>query len=200
MTDRFSAFVLAAAFLSLPGLTTRAEEKPSMTSGERATNAPGASGVFAGMGKDRPADAKTEITATKEATFDNAANVAEFVGNVVVRDPQFTLTCDKLRVTLSKNRKGMDVAEATGHVIIVQENTDNSGQKTKAIGRAGTATYVPATGEITLKIWPSVQQGINNQVATEEGTVMILNRSGKSTTTGGSKTLISDTSETPPAQ
>jgi lipopolysaccharide transport protein LptA len=150
---------------------------------------------FAGLGKDRPADAKTEITANKEATFDNAQSVAEFVGNVKVRDPQFTLTCDRLKVTLSKSHKGMEVAEAFGNVVIVQENTEKSGQTTKAIGRSGTAVYVPASGEVTLKTWPSVQQGMNNQVATEESTVMILNRNGKSKTVGGSKTVITDTGE-----
>ena len=151
-------------------------------------------GAFAGLGKDRPADAKTEITANKEATFDNAASIAEFIGNVIVRDPQFTLNCDRLKVKLSKNHKGMDLVEASGNVVIIQENTDKSGQTTKAIGRSGFATYVPESGEITLKSWPSVQQGMNNQVGTEEGTIMFLNRSGKSRTVGPSKTMITDTS------
>lgn len=155
----------------------------------------GMMGGFGALGKDRPKDARTEITATKEASFDNAASIAEFSGRVVVRDPQFTLTCDRLKVTLSKGRKGMELAEATGKVVIVQENTDANGKTTKAIGRAEKLTYVPATGEITLKVWPSVQQGINNQVATEESTIMILKRDGKSQTIGGSKTVISDTGE-----
>lgn len=169
-----------------------AQETPSMNSGEKSN----VMGNFGEFGKDRPKDAKTEITAIKEATFDNTTNIAEFDGHVVVRDPQFTLTCDHLKVTLSKDRKGMETALATGNVVIVQENTDSNGKKSKAIGRSGSATYVPATGNITLRIWPSVQQGINNQVATEEGTVMVLNRNGKSQTTGGSKTVISDTGET----
>ncbi len=183
--------LLALFFLGI--CAANAQETPSMNQGEKQTSSPLTS--FAGLGKDRPADAKTEITANKEATFDNAASVAEFVGRVVVRDPQFTLTCDRLKVTLSKNRKGMEVAEAVGNVVIVQENTEKNGQTTKAIGRSGLATYIPATGEVTLKNWPSVQQGMNNQVATEESTVMVLNRNGKSRTVGGSKTVITDTSE-----
>ena len=150
---------------------------------------------FAGLGKERPADAKTEITANEQSMFDNATSVAEFVGRVIVRDPQFTLSCDRLKVTLSKNRKGMEIAEATGNVVIVQENTDPSGKALKAIGRAEHATYVPATGEVTLTGWPSVQHGMNNQVATDDSTVMYLNRSGKSRTVGGSKTVITDTGE-----
>lgn len=183
--------LLALFFLGI--CAANAQETPSMNQGEKQASSPLTS--FAGLGKDRPADAKTEITANKEATFDNAASVAEFVGRVVVRDPQFTLTCDRLKVTLSKNRKGMEVAEAVGNVVIVQENTEKNGQTTKAIGRSGLATYIPATGEVTLKNWPSVQQGMNNQVATEESTVMVLNRNGKSRTVGGSKTVITDTSE-----
>ncbi len=183
--------LLALFFLGI--CVANAQETPSMNQGEKQESSPLTS--FAGLGKDRPADAKTEITANKEATFDNAASVAEFVGRVVVRDPQFTLTCDRLKVTLSKNRKGMEVAEAIGNVVIVQENTEKSGQTTKAIGRSGLATYIPATGEVTLRNWPSVQQGMNNQVATEESTVMVLNRNGKSRTVGGSKTVITDTSE-----
>lgn len=188
----------ALIILVLAASSAMAQTGPSMAQGEKQDSP--ASGAFAGLGKDRPADAKTEITANKEATFDNANSVAEFVGRVIVRDPQFTLSCDRLKVTLSKTRKGMEVVEALGNVVIVQENTDKAGQTTKAIGKAEQATYVPATGEVTLKGWPSVQQGMNNQVATERGTIMVLNRSGKSRTEGPSKTMITDTSETGAAQ
>lgn len=188
----------ALIILVLAASSAMAQTGPSMAQGEKQDSP--AAGAFAGLGKDRPADAKTEITATKEATFDNANSVAEFVGRVIVRDPQFTLSCDRLKVTLSKTRKGMEVVEALGNVVIVQENTDKAGQTTKAIGKAEQATYVPATGEVTLKGWPSVQQGMNNQVATERGTIMVLNRSGKSRTEGPSKTMITDTSETGAAQ
>ncbi|MEI6278886.1 MAG: LptA/OstA family protein [Verrucomicrobiae bacterium] len=176
-----------------------AQTGPSMDPVEKQEPSPMAG--FAGLGKDRPADAKTEITATKEATFDNAANVAEFDGRVVVRDPQFTLTCDHLKVTLSKTRKGMEVAEAIGNVVIIQENTDKkTGKANNAIGRAETATYHPASGKVTLKGWPSVQQGMNNQVATEQSTVMVLNRNGASHTDGPSKTVIVETKEAGAAQ
>ncbi|MFA7233430.1 MAG: LptA/OstA family protein [Terrimicrobiaceae bacterium] len=177
--------------LFLGTCAANAQQTPSMNGGGKPESTP--SGAFAGLGKDRPADAETQITANKEATFDNAASVAEFSGNVIVRDPQFTLTCDRLKVTLSKSRKGMELAEASGNVVIIQENTEKS--TAKAIGKAGFAAYRPESGEVTLKIWPSVQQGMNNQVATEEGTVMILNRNGKSQTRGPSKTVFSETSE-----
>lgn len=181
---------LASALL-IPAAQAQNPGSPTMTPGQ-----PSSSGDPMGLrmlSKDRPAGAKTEITATNQATFDNATSVAEFEGKVVVRDPQFTLFCDRLRVVLSKDRKGIELAEAIGNVSIVQENTDSSGRVTKSIGRAGKAVFEPASGNITLSIWPQVQHGINNQVATEEGTVMVLNREGRSRTTGGSKTVIVDT-------
>ena len=147
-----------------------------------------------GLTKDRPKDAKTEITSKKQATFDNAKNVAEFEGSVVVKDPQFTLFCDQLRVTMSKERKGLQLLEAFGNVIIVQDNTDEAGKKVKSTGRSGKAVFEPVSGDVTLTEWPSVQHDINMQVATEQGTVMILNRAGKMTTKGGSRTVIVDNS------
>jgi lipopolysaccharide transport protein LptA len=152
-------------------------------------------GLFNMAGGDRPAGAKTEITATKESTFDSEKNIAEFTGRVVVRDPQFTLTCDRLKVSLSTDRKGIAVAEAQGNVIIVQEKSDPKNNAQQAIGRAGEVTYKPDSGEVVLRDWPSIQQGINNQVATEQSTIMILRSSGQSRTIGGSKTLITDTAK-----
>ena len=152
-------------------------------------------GLFNMAGGDRPAGAKTEITATKESTFDSEKNIAEFTGRVVVRDPQFTLTCDRLKVSLSTDRKGIAVAEAQGNVIIVQEKSDAKNSAQQAIGRAGEVTYKPDSGEVVLRDWPSIQQGINNQVATEQSTIMILRSSGQSRTIGGSKTLITDTAK-----
>lgn len=188
------------ALLLLGAAIASAQQPPSMSAGAKPDAAP-PTGAFAGLGKDRPAGAKTEITANKEATFDNAASVAEFTGNVIVRDPQFTLTCDHLKVILNKDRKGMEKAEASGNVVIVQENKEKSGATSKAIGKAGFATFIPSTGEVILKSWPSVQSGVNNQVATEEGTVMILNRSGTSKTTGPSKTVITaEAAEAGPAR
>lgn len=183
---------LSAAFLALLPLRAQEAAAPSMTANEG-----GGARLFSPLGGDRPKGAATEITASEKATFDNAKNVAEFIGRVVVRDPQFTLSCEKLTVRLNPDRSGIDVAEATGNVVIVQEKSDPEDATPKAIGRAGNVTYKPATGEITLRSWPSIQQGINNQVATEASTVMILKSSGESRTIGGSKTLITDSTPSP---
>lgn len=126
------ALITAFALTLFMGFATAQELTPSMSpgtgSGESSPDKSSPFG-FKGMGGDRPKDSKTEITATKQATFDNAASVAEFEGKVVVRDPQFTLFCDHLKVSLAEDRKGIKTAEALGNVTIVQENTDAEGQK-----------------------------------------------------------------------
>ena len=196
MNRLFSFTLFCLTILSWPVCAAPPSEKPTMSPdlGAEPTGTKDPFGVK-GLTKDRPKDAKTEITSKKQATFDNATSVAEFEGSVVVKDPQFTLFCDQLRVTLGKDRKGLQLVEAFGNVIIVQDNTDDAGKKVKATGRSGKAVYEPVSGDITLTVWPSVQHDINMQVATEEGTVMTLNRNGKMTTKGGSRTVIVDGSQ-----
>ena len=196
MNRLLPATLLLLMFFGPPAFAAPPSEKPTMNP-ELSSESPGETkdplGVK-GLTKDRPKDAKTEITSKKQATFDNAKSVAEFEGSVVVKDPQFTLFCDQLRVTMSKDRKGLQLVEAFGNVIIVQDNTDEAGKKVKSTGRSGQAVFEPVSGDVTLTVWPSVQHDINMQVATEHGTIMILNRAGKMTTKGGSRTVIVDNS------
>jgi len=145
---------------------------------------------FGGLSKDRPKGSKTEISAQKEATFNEKDNRATFVGEVRVKDPAFLLSSDRLTVFLNKGRSGIDRAVAEGNVVIVQQ-TD--GTEKGAIGRARRAEYVPSTGMVTLIGWPEVQQGINRHIAATESTRMILNRDGRATTEGASRTVITDT-------
>ncbi len=146
---------------------------------------------FGDLSRDRPKGSLTEITAQKEATFDEKENLAIFFGDVHVKDPAFLLNSDKLTVYLTKDRSGIDKAVAEGNVVIVQQ-TKNSSEK-PAVGRARTAEYVPATGRVVLSGLPEIQQGINRHIATSPETRMILNRTGRSTTEGPSKTVITDT-------
>jgi len=193
MKRLFSFTLFCLGLFAVPAWSAPPNEKPTM-SPERSGGSSEKKDPFGvkGLTKDRPEGAKTEITSKKQATFDNASSIAEFEGSVVVKDPQFTLFCDKLKVTMGKDRKGLQLVEAFGNVIIVQENTDDAGKKVKSTGRSGKAVYEPISGDVTLTAWPSVQHDINMQVATEESTVMILNRGGKMTTKGGSRTVIVD--------
>ena len=55
----------------------------------------------------------TEIDAL-EATFDQKANEAVFIGEVVVKDPEFNVKCDKLTAHLKSAEKPKAAAEAPG--------------------------------------------------------------------------------------
>ncbi len=155
----------------------------------------------------------TEITASKETTFDEKTRKAVFLGDVTVKDSQFNLTCEKLTAHLRRGDSksgdeapkpaeggGLERAIAEGGVVIVQEKVDDKGRATRYVGKAEKAEYDAASGNVTLTGWPQIQQGINTQVATERGTVMILNKVGALKTIGPSKTVISDSSEPIPAR
>lgn len=144
---------------------------------------------------ERPRNSRTIIESDDGATFDNASNSAEFNGHVTVRDPQFDMTCDKLHVELRPDRKGLQKVIASGNVVITQEKKNERGDVIKSVGKCGKTTYDPTTGDATLEDWPQVQQGINNQIATQQSTVMILNAKGRSRTIGSSRTMIVDQGE-----
>jgi lipopolysaccharide export system protein LptA len=141
---------------------------------------------------ERQKNSRTIIDCDNGATFENASNTAEFTGHVVVHDPQFNLTCDKLHVLMALGRKGLSKVIATGSVVITQEKTNDRGDIVKSVGKCGKATYDAVTGDMTLEDWPQIQQGINNQIATEQSTIMILNSKGRSRTIGASRTMIVD--------
>ncbi|HWL50871.1 MAG TPA: LptA/OstA family protein [Chthoniobacteraceae bacterium] len=175
-------------------------EAKSPASGDRSGERPKRS-------HERDGKIPTEITASKETTFDEKTRKAVFLGDVSVKDAQFHLTCEKLTAYLRRDssregaeRKapeaggGLERAVAEGGVVIVQEKVDDKGEVTRYVGKARKAEYDAATGNVTLSGWPQIQQGINTQVATEEGTVMILNQKGALQTRGPSKTVISDSS------
>ena len=170
----------------------------------------------------------TEITCTGETTFDAKAGMAVFIQEVKVNDPQFALTADKLTAYLKKSSKeaaksgastpaptssptpaaksetaepasGLDRAVAEGNVVITQDKVDEkTGEITHYIGKGARADYDANTGKMTLSGWPQIQQGLNNQVSTEEGTVMIMDKDGHLTTKGPSMTVIK--SEAKPAK
>ena len=170
--------------------------------------------------------APTEITAVEETTFDEKVRVAVFTGSVVVNDPQFHLTCDKLTAYLKKGAGsgtaptpapkpgakthpkttgkpaatpppdsgpggGLDHAIAEGNVIIIQDKKDeNTGEVTHYTGRGAKGEFNAVTGDMRLSGWPQIQKGVNNQVATAERTIMIMNRDGHLKTIGPSKSVI----------
>jgi lipopolysaccharide export system protein LptA len=161
----------------------------------------------------------TEITAMA-LDFDQKAHQAIFTDDVVVDDPEFHLTCEKLTAYLKhddqkpgdekppvkpadpppgnapgkppKRSGGLDHAIAEGSVVITQEKLEADGSTTRNVGRGRQATYDSNTGNIVLTGMPQVQQGINTCVALDDGTVMTLNREGKMKVNGAHKMVIKD--------
>lgn len=212
----------------LKQIETISPARPTKVAGK---NEPTAGSLFDALGdplptgrdkKDKTPEKKakgpTEITAL-EATFDQKANLAIFIGDVVVKDPEFNVMCDKLTAhlkgkpapgapkpapsvpgpdgTTPKSKGGgleRAVAESTSgrRVIITQEKMDADGNLTQSVGKADKATYDVVTGDIVLYGSPDVTQGMNRVQATEAGTVMTLNRDGRMKADGAVKTTIVD--------
>ena len=145
---------------------------------------PGAAGESSGP-------TTTEIY-SDEAFFDSTKNMGIFSGRVKVVDPRFNLQSDKLTVFITKGEnQGLEKAIAEGNVGLVRERPDPSGgPPTRAIGRADTATYTAATGDVELRGTPRVQEGPNMHVATSPDTVMIINQNSQLRTHGPSRTEI----------
>ena len=142
-----------------------------------------------GLNTDEPTT--TEIY-SDEAFFDSTKNMGTFTGRVKVTDPRFNLQSDKLTVFITKGEnQGLEKAIAEGNVGLVRERPDPSGgPPTRAIGRADTATYTAATGDVELRGTPRVQEGPNMHVATSPDTVMIINQNSQLRTHGPSRTEI----------
>ena len=160
----------------------------------------------------------TEIT-SDNVTFDNRTHVAIFTGNVIVTDPEFHLTCNKLTAYLKhdepnaaaapkpaakadaddKNpppkKGGLERAVAEGNVFIVQEKQDADGNPSRSTGKSKFADYDARTGDVVLKGSPTVHQGMNECIATSEGTVMTLNRDRNMKVDGPSRTVITEKSD-----
>ena len=189
------SIVLGLSFQT-DSLVAQYAQDPGPTAGPVAGG--GGSSLMNGMmaGSDqRPKNARTVIESDDGATFDSTNNTADFTGHVVVHDPQFELTAGTLHVVLRPDRKGLAQVIASGNVVITQEKNNDRGDLVKSVGKCGKATYDPASGDVRLEEWPQIQQGINNQVATDKGTVMILNAKGRSRTIGASRTMIVDQGE-----
>jgi len=164
----------------------------------------------------------TEIT-SGEATFDQKAHLAIFMIDVVVKDPEFNVVCDKLTAYLKHEepaKPGAKAPKATprptpskpgappqktggggleravaemnpgGRVEITQDKTDEKGNVTHSVGHGTRADYNATTGDIVLTGRPDVQKGTDLVKATDDSTVITLNRDGHMTTKGPTMTII----------
>jgi len=167
----------------------------------------------------------TEITA-KEATFDSRIHLGTFSEDVVVHDPEFGLSCDKLTVNMKKPPEpgaaksaekppvkpkesgeassGIEKATAEGNVIITQDKPDPAtGKLQRYTGKANRAVFDNTTGTLTLYGWPQISQTIAGSlskqiISREQGCVMILNRAGKIEVKGSHTSTLHDSGDVNP--
>ena len=165
--------------------------KAATPAAEKATESDPLKNMFGGVGKGTtPTGPITTEVYSDEAFFDSAKYIGTFSGRVIVKDPRFNIQADKLTVYLSRGEaKGLEKAVAEGNVGVIREQPgEKGGAPTRAVGRADTAVYTAADGNVELRGTPRLQSGVNTHIATSPETVMIVNQSGQLTTKGPSRT------------
>lgn len=178
-------------------------------------------GVPAMRAEKRP-KGPTEIT-SREAMFDNRSHLATFNTEVVLHDPEFGLSSDRLTVYLKKplvpgavnpNPKpkaggepssGIEKAVAEGHVIITQDKADAAGKMQRYTAKAERAVFDNTTGTLKLYGWPEISESMGGNltkqtVAREKNTIITLDRVGKLSVDGYSTSRILDASDLNQAQ
>ena len=173
-----------------PEATAVPEKKGAKATTEKAEKS--AVAKFLGQSPAGPNQATTTEIHADEAFFDSNKSMGIFSGHVKVADPRFNIQADKLTVFISKGEnQGLEKAIAEGNVAVVRDRADrNGGTPTRTAGRAETATYMAASGNVELKGTPRVQQGLNTHIATSPDTIMVINQDGQLSTRGPSRTDI----------
>lgn len=217
----FVAALLAAAIpVSAQSGTNDPIERLGLDISGIETGKPGASATQKAKPENRP-KGPTEITA-HEATFDNSRHLATFTTEVLVRDPEFGLSCERLSVALKKppvpsadkpdpkpkapgeSSSGIEKAIAEGSVIITQDKPDPAtGKLQRYTGKAKRAVFDNTTGTLTLYGWPQISQTIGTALSKqilsrEESCVITLNRSGKIDVKGYHTSTLQDAADLSP--
>jgi lipopolysaccharide export system protein LptA len=87
-------------------------------------------------GAPKQAKGPTEII-SREATLNNRINLAVFIGEVDVKDPEFHMTCDKLTVFLKKPKTAKDENAAPGEPAPIGAEATPAPKKSKDDPKAG---------------------------------------------------------------
>ena len=169
---------------------------PRVTPAAERSNSRGFSGTDS-SGQSQQ-DNRTVIDADGSVIFDGSGRFGEeyqaviFEDNVVVTNPEFTMTSDYLTAFFSKSKDSgsenesadqssrLDRAVATGEEVVVRK-TIADGERQVAKSRK--ATFIASdpkrkgtVDEVVLEVWPRVQRGNNLIVAKSKDTVIILRR------------------------
>ena len=168
-----------------------------------------------------------DITAQKSAFFDANSNYGIYTGDVKARSSQMYIECEELELFMAKQGGSVlgapkpkktgpaakdadilaapkkaantdppiDKAEARGPMVTIEKMSEDGELQ---IGHCKHLIYDGKTKQTTLLEWPQVQAGNQLHKATEAGCIMIIDKTGKLTTTGGHETLILQGDEVTP--
>ena len=168
-----------------------------------------------------------DITAQKTSYFDANTNYAIFTGDVKARHPQMYIECEELELFMAKQEGGalgatkpkkpapmskdsdilappkkaassappIDKADARGPMVTIEKISEDGELQ---IGRCKHLIYDGKTESTTLLEWPQVQAGNQLHKATEAGCIMVIDKNGKLTTTGGHETTVLQGDEVTP--
>lgn len=160
-----------------------------------------------------------DITAQKSAFFDANNNYGIYTGDVKARHPQMYIECEELEIFMAKQggsilgapkpkKNGpaakdadilaapkkaantappIDKADARGPMVTIEKISEDGELQ---IGHCKHLIYDGKTEQTTLLEWPQVQAGNQLHKATEAGCIMVIDKTGKLTTTGGHETII----------
>ena len=225
-------FTLAAAVLTALGVgaSAQGETKPQPPrigldiSGLDGASAPALPLPTAPAAKpEKRPKGPTEIT-SREATFDNRNHLATFTTEVLLTDPEFGLSSDRLTVYMKKPpvagsekpapkpkagekekppgepSSGIEKAIAEGHVIITQDKAEPGKKPQRYTAKAKRAVFDNTTGTLKLYGWPEISESIGGNltkqtIAREESCVITLDRAGVLDVKGYSTSRILDASD-----
>lgn len=160
-----------------------------------------------------------DITAQKSAFFDANNNYGIYTGDVKARHPQMYIECEELELFMTKQQGSVlgapkppkngpaakdsdilapakktgrsappiDRADARGPMVTIEKISEDGELQ---IGHCKHLIYDGKTEQTTLLEWPQVQAGNQLHKATEAGCIMVIDKTGKLTTTGGHETII----------
>lgn len=167
-----------------------------------------------------------DIRAQKSAFFDANNSYGIYTGDVKARHPQMYIECEELELFMTKQEGGalgapkpkkngpapkdadilaapkktnsappIDKADARGPMVTIEKISEDGELQ---IGHCKHLIYDGKTERTTLLEWPQVQAGNQLHKATEAGCIMVIDKTGKLTTTGGHETIILQGEEVTP--
>lgn len=193
-SSRPPSLASVTAIAAVPAAAPKAEAPPANLQASLAVSNVPAPKPKVAASKKQAKKSKSEVMeiVSDEAETDFEKNTVTFIGNVVLTDPTFNLTCDRLLIYL--NEKGVEAdgefkkAIATGAIVVV-ERINEKGDKD--VGQSRQVEYDAKTGDIVLSGGPPVLQSGGGLVNTKSPDATItLKRDGNHSVKDKSKFII----------